>query len=46
MKSFNIINYKIFLDIDINNLRYKGTTEIKLVIDHELNEIHINCRYI
>ena len=44
MKSFNPINYKIFLDIDINNLNYSGTTEIKLVIEHEINELRINCR--
>jgi tricorn protease interacting factor F2/3 len=44
MKSFNPISYKIFLDIDINNLNYSGTTEIKLIIEHEINELHINCR--
>ena len=32
------------MDIDIDNLRYKGTTEIKLVIQHQISELHINCR--
>jgi tricorn protease interacting factor F2/3 len=44
MKSFNIINYNIFLDIDITNLKYSGKTEIKLVIEHEINELEINCK--
>jgi tricorn protease interacting factor F2/3 len=44
MKSFNPINYKIFLDIDIDNIRYSGISEIKVIIEHEINELHINCR--
>jgi len=44
MKYINPINYKIFLDIDIDNLKYKGAIQIKLLIENDIDSIQLNCR--
>lgn len=44
MKYINPINYKIFLDIDIDNLTYKGAIQIKLLIENDIDSIQLNCR--
>ena len=46
MKLINPKKYNIFIDIDVNELRYNGLVKINLEITKDINEVNIDCKEI